>query len=193
MTGDEVVDQARVLFAERTALTLTNTEIQAFVNEALLELYRILSAEQNRYAVIEDTVILTSGKGALPIEWDRLLEVSDATGPITMVAQTTIANIDRLGSFFQPETPVWYYDGEHLHVRPADLGEVLVLHTAPPPRISNFANEIADLPEHYQPVLVPLTVAAAYAQEEDLEQANHFRTVALGTLMEATAAEQEAS
>lgn len=192
MTGDEVVDQARVLFAERTELTLADTEIQEFVNEALFELYRILPPDQNRYAVAEDSVALTSGEGQLPLEWDRLLEVADDTGPITMVQQSTIANIDRLGDFFAPEMPVWYYDGENLHVRPTSITSVDVLHTAPPPRISNFAGEIADLPVHFRPVLVPLTVAAAYAQEEDLEQANYFRSVAFTTLQSA-GAEQEAS
>lgn len=183
MTGDEIVAQARTAFGETTALTLTDDQLKAFLNQAVQELYGWLPPTENLPSIAVDEVVIdAAGQGVIPDTWDKVLEVSDSTGPLVRVDQTAVANIDRLGRYIQPDSPVWSYDGENLNVRPTTAGSVEVTHTEPPAPLTTFGSEITSIPRHYHQSLIHLVTSLAYAQEEDAEQAATYRDYAQSAL-----------
>lgn len=177
MTGDEIIDKARVDFGEKSASSLTSDDMKGLLNKAIQELYTWLPPTENTQSIDTSSVSLTNGAGEIPETWDKVLEVSDNTGPLTSVDQPTITNIDRLGDYFSPETPVWYFDGERIFVRPV-VSSVTVTFTSPPSKITNFTAEVSQIPLNYHTALVHLVASLAYAQEEDIEQAEHYRGAA---------------
>lgn len=179
MNGTEIIEAARLQFGETTALTLQDTDLQKILNLALQEVYTLLvNLDEIRPTVTTDSLALSSGKGTIPVDWHEVLTVADSTGPYTRADQATINNIDRLGSYFEPETPVWTLVGDELWVRPT-IASVTVQHSEGPAKITSFGSEITDIPARWHPTLVHFVTSLAYAQEEDLEQAGHYRSLGM--------------
>lgn len=189
MTGDQILTEARVNFGELSALTLTDANLKAYVNTALLELYVLLPVAELEVLAVDTTVALTAGKGKLPTTHDHLLSVAVAGVVAQSVPVDVISTID--SPFFETFVPVAASDGENLWVRPASNTSCIVTEIVPPTAITNFA--LAVILPKWHAVLVLLTTALAYAQEEDAGQAQHYRNEALALINRTfTAPEQEA-
>lgn len=184
MTGDEIIAQARTAFGEDTALTLTDAQMQGFLDQAIHEIYGWLPPEENRHSHTTDTLTVSpsAGDSIVPETWDKVLQVTDAVGMLTPVSSGAIANIDRLGRYIQPDVRVWSYDGERIYVRPGGPADLEVVHTEAPPLPTDYTLEITALPLYLHPSLAHLVTSLAYAQEEDAEQAALYRGYAQSAL-----------
>lgn len=190
MTGDEMIVEARTNFGERTALTLTNAEFQAWVNTALREVYNLLPVPELEVLAQTATVTLTGGIGPLPAALDHLLSVHVDDVPCQLVINDDVGVIDA-NPFMTPYVPVATTDGEDLWVRhtfPVPSAQVTFIQ--PPAKITNFTSEIV-LPK-WHAAMVLFISGFAYAAEEDIGQAQHFRNTALALLGRGAEAHQEA-
>lgn len=190
MTGDEIVTEVRLNFGEDTALTLTDADIQGWVNTALFELYELLPVPELEVLAETDTVTLTDGKGPLPADLDHMLSVQVEDAPAHMVP-TEVPSLVDVNPYMTPYVFVAATDGETLWVRGfTEPAEATVTFIAPPDRITDFTQQ-AILPK-WHPAIVLFTTALAYAQEEDKGQAQHYRNEALALINRTfTAPEQE--
>lgn len=190
MTGDEIVTEVRLNFGEDTALTLTDADIQGWVNTALFELYELLPVPELEVLAETATVTLTDGKGPLPADLDHMLSVQVGDAPAHMVS-TAVPSLVDVNPYMTPYVFVAATDGETLWVRGfTEPAAATVTFIAPPDRITNFTASVI-LPK-WHPAIVLFTTALAYAQEEDKGQAQHYRNEALALINRTfTAPEQE--
>lgn len=191
MTGNEIIAEARLNFGEVTALTLSDADFEGWVNTALFELYELLNLSELEVLAQTSAVTLTSGKGPLPPDLDHLLSVQVDGAPAHLLGLEVPSIVDA-NPYLQPYAFVATHDGETLWVRGAGSpASADVTYVAPPDRITDFTQAVV-LPK-WHPVIVLLTTALAYAQEEDKGQAQHYRNEALALVNRTyTAPEQEA-
>lgn len=181
MTPQEIIQRARGHFGEANELTLLDVTVQEWVNDAMKELYDVLHAtrrpEELRTLLTTDTVSLTSGQAALDEEWDELVSVKSGEHELARVTPAMIRHIDS-NQFFQPTQTVWTERENTLYVRPTSVASVQVVHLEPPARLvfpGALTTEIEAFSPRWHIALVWLVTSYAYAQEEDLAQANHYR------------------
>lgn len=191
MTGDQILAEVRLNFGEATALTLTDADIQGWINTALFELYELLPLAELEVLAETATVALTNGKGPLPADLDHLLSVQVGDSAAQLVPTEVPALVD-VNPYMTPYVFVAATDGETLWIRgftePATADVTFI---APPDRITDFTASVI-LPK-WHPVVVLFATGFAYAQEEDKGQAQHYRNEALALINRTyTAPEQEA-
>jgi hypothetical protein len=193
VTGDEIIQEARLNFGEKAALTLADTDLKQWVNTALRELYSLLSLADLEVLAKTAAVALTAEKGPLPATLDHLLSISSAGAPVPLVDPGIITATD-MSPYHRPAFTLAATDGETLWVRtPVGVTAtgVDVTYIEPPAAITDFALPVV-LPK-WHAVLVLFVTALAYAQEEDKGQAQHYRNEALALINRTfTAPEQEA-
>ena len=191
MTGNDIIAEARLNFGEPTALTLTDTDFQKWVNTALFELYELLNLSELEVLAETSTVTLTDGKGPLPADLDHMLSVQVANTPVHILGMDAPSVIDQ-NPYMAPYVFIGTTDGETLWIRGVtEPATADVTYIAPPDRITDFDQTVV-LPK-WHPVIVLFTTAFAYAQEEDKGQAQHYRNEALALINRTyTAPEQEA-
>ena len=185
MTGDEIIAQARLNFGEREAATLTDPEFEKWLNDALQELYRtlylVLPDEELKFFLEESTETLVNGATSIPETWDRIADVRVEGNSITYLLPEHFPRIDS-GKYFIPLVPVWTIHTDRIWVRPDDTPEIEVSYLERPSPITQFDTELTKVPHDWHPSLVWLVTSYAYAQEEDLQQAEHYRSRFAATL-----------
>lgn len=177
MTGEEIIERARVHFGEVDELTVTDETFQGWVNDALQELYTQLyisvPSSELRPLVREESLSFSSGAADVPEDWNRVVAVRSGGVDLHEVAPEVIAHIDT-NRFFEPTQPVWATRDNTVWVRP-QRGSATVAYLAPPDVVTDFGAEIGAFSPKWHPALVWLVTSYAYAQEEDLAQADHYR------------------
>lgn len=182
MTPNEIVTLARTQFGEATALTISDATFQAWVNQALRELYTDVRPDLLRDLITEDDVVTApSGNALIPPEWDRIMEVVDPAGtPLYRVDPEVITFIDATATnpFMVPPVGSYALVGQRLSVRPKSTANVTVQHQDPPAAIdfgTDGDNPLTVVEEHWHAPLVHLVTSYAYQQEEDHNAAAHWR------------------
>jgi len=175
VTGDEIIALARFHFGEETPNTVSTDTVKDFLNAALMELYEDLPTERLKHLISTDSLSLTAGKGELLNEWDKVLEVHVDGSPAILVGREIIHNIDygQL-NLFEPVIPLFHINESHVWVRPTG-STVEVVHLGPPDVINNFGQEVTAFEEQWHAALASLVASFMYAQEEDIQQAQHYR------------------
>lgn len=197
----EVVQRARTHFGEEDANTILDITFKQWVNDAMKELYGTLylyfPPEELKPFISEDTQTVTDGAITVPDLWDQVLSVKDSAGVLLyQLPPESIRAIDR-HMMFTPTQKVWAQRDNVIWVRPDDIVEVTVSRLQPPTPLDttettgDFETDSADIevftPRWHQ-ALVWLVTSYAYAQEEDLQQAEHYRGRFLGMLPQPTEA-----
>lgn len=175
MTGDEIINLARIHYGEETPNVVSSDSAKSFLNSAIMELYEDLPAERKKNLITTDTVSLTSGSGIIDDTWDKVLEVYANGVPAYLVSREVIYN-SAYGqqNLFESVVPIFYIDDTQVWVRP-DNATVDVVHIDPPVPIANFEGEVTAFDEQWHPALAFLVASYMYAQEEDVVQAQHYR------------------
>lgn len=190
MTGNEIIAEARTNFGERTALMFSDAEFEAWLNSAVRETYNLLPLAELEVLAETATVTLTDGVGPLPATLDHLLSVQVDNVPCQLVITDDVGVIDA-NPFMTPYVPVATADGEDLWVRhtfPVPSAQVTFIQ--PPSTITDFTAEVV-LPK-WHAAMVLFVTGFAYAAEEDIGQAQHYRNTALALIGRGSEAQQEA-
>lgn len=176
MTPTEIVELARVHFGERDALTISAPEAITFVNAAIKEIYEDLPVDRLKELLDTETVSLTGGKGDVPSNLDRIVEVYVDDNPAVAVPREVITTAD-YGSLFEPAFPVVHVDSSHVWVRPSDIDEVDLEYLQAPTLIDsgNTGDELTEIPISFHGALAFLVASYMYAQEEDVQQAQWYK------------------
>lgn len=178
MKGEAIIERAREHFGETTALTVLDTTLEAWVNNAATELYGHLTAflpsEDLRPWVKEGSVSLTDGEGTVDGTWDRIVNVKDDGAVLLQVAPETISLIDT-NPMWETLQGIWAEREKTLWVRPTSVLTVDVARLAPPDTITDFSVEVTEVHSKWHEALVWLVTSYAYAQEEDLASSDHYR------------------
>lgn len=176
MTGTEIIALALLHYGDSGSTYVSATDALQYLNEASLELYGDLPPA---YLVnlMTATAELTNAGGAIPIDdaWDKIVEVYVEDTPAVQVTYDVIASAD-FNDYFSPSTPIYHVDTSTIWVRPVASG-VIVTYLSPPSEITDASLEITDLDPIWHPVLAVLMASYMYAQEEDSQQAQHYKTI----------------
>lgn len=177
LTTDEVIKRARSHFGEDTPLTVQDTTLREWVNDAIKVLYDQLPPTELRGLITTDSLALSSGAGVIPSTWDRIIEVADDVSvPLHMVNPEVIRAID-LGTFWLPEQTVYAMTHTHVLVRPDTVLSVEVDHMEPPVLIGSGdtgtdIESLTGINARWHAALVVRLTAYMYGQEEDWTSAN---------------------
>ena len=196
----EIVQRARIHFGEETANTISDTTMKEWVNDAMKELYGALylylPPEELKPFIRTDPETITDGYFEVPDLWDQILTVSEDGVNLFEIPPDSIRAIDT-HMMFAPTQSVWARRDNSLWVRPDTVTSVDIKRLQPPdplditPSTGDFEEGSADI-ESFTPRwhqgLVWLVTSYAYAQEEDLQQAEHYR----GRMMQMLPAPAEA-
>ena len=190
MTGDEAVTLVRTNFGEATAATLSDAEIQDWIDQAAQQVFNLLPPGELRTRINEDSVAAGGGEVDIPTDWDKIVDVLDASGSVLQqVHFNVISAIDRFsaGGYFQPDESVWAQIGNVIYVRPDPTpSSITIRHTERPTPVATWGNDLeteAGIPLNYHGVLVDLATSYAYAQEEDERQAGEYLNRAMNVLI----------
>lgn len=188
MTGNDIIALARLQFGEATALTLSDSDFQEWVNTALVELYNDLPISELRQLQSISTVSLTNGNGTFTTSWDRILAVLIDGVEIPQVPWTAIQWMDTFG-YGRPEQAVWAQSGSNLAVRtPGTLPSSVSVRHMEPLQVSNFASPLT-ISDRWLAALAHLVTSYAYGQEEDHESAAMWRARYLSAVGKEAAAQ----
>lgn len=176
LTTDEVIKRARSHFGEDSPLTVLDTTLREWVNDAIKDLYDALPSTELRGLITETSLSLSSGAGPLDSSWDRVVEVTDPESvPLHMVNPEIIRAID-LGTFWEPAQTVYALTHTHVLVRPTSITSVNVAHMEPPALITSSETgtdieTVTGVNARWHAALVVRLTFFMYGQEEDWQSA----------------------
>lgn len=176
MTPVEIIALARAQFGEASAMSVSEVSARDFLNAAIVELYEDLPSDRLKGLLSVTSVSLTAGKGSIDPTWDKILEVYVDGAPASVVPRDTISHHD-YNEFFESVVPITHIDDDSVWVRPT-TGTCSVLHLDPPVEVTaaNEGTEYSSIDDIWHPALADLVTAAMYAQEEDVQQAEQYRS-----------------
>ena len=184
MTPAEIITLARTHFGELTALTVSVASARSYLNAAIKELYEDLPVDRLKPLLNDEAISLTAGKGDIPSNLDRVVEVYVDNIPAVAVPREVITTSD-YGNLFAPAFPVIHIDSSHIWVRPVSTNTVAITYLQAPTVITagNEGSEITEIPVPFHESLSYLVASYMYAQEEDVQQAQWYRNEYMNRLM----------
>jgi hypothetical protein len=181
LTTDEVIKRARGHFGEETPLTVQDTVLREWINDAIKDLYDQLPPTELRGFIANDTLSVGSGGSADLLDtWDRVLEIRDSAGvPLHLVSPEVVRSID-LGTFFMPAQTVYALTRKTVLVRPSSVSTIYIDHQEPPPLITatqtgDNIETLTGLHARWHNALVMRMTQYMYGQEEDWSSAQAFQ------------------
>lgn len=172
LSTDDVIKRARSHFGETTELSVLDTTLREWVNDAIKDLYDALPATELRGLINESSLSLSSGAGPLESTWDRVVEITDSDSvPLHMVNPEVVRSID-LGTLWEPSQTVYALTHTHVLVRPTSVLSVNVAHMEPPALIGSAdtttdIETLTGINARWHAALVVRLTAFMYGQEED--------------------------
>lgn len=187
MTGDDIIALAQLHFGESGGGTLTGPNFQDFLNAAIQELYNLMPNDAMKEQIQEALVsVNTSGIGDIPGTVERILGVKDLTSASSLLMQVSPEMIRAIDAsdYNKPghsTHAVFAIMRDKLYIRPKPTvtQNFPVVHISPPAPITNFTLEVTALSAQYHQALAYLVASYAYAQEEDVQQGDYYRSNAL--------------
>ncbi len=176
MTPAEIIVLARSLFGEVQPNTVTEEQTREYLSAALREIWSDLPSDNLKPLLTREPISINGGIGDISENWNRIIEVYVDDQPALQVAREVITSAD-FGDLFAPGFPIYHMDEQKIFVRPANAGNVDIIHVEAPTRITeaNEGDVLEEIPKVYHEALAFLTASYMYLQEEDAGQAQAFR------------------
>lgn len=185
-TGTAMIDAAKLIFGEKVENSLQAADWLALLNLAIRDVYLALPPEEMADFFNTVAVPVAGGKGTLP-DLHKIIDVEIDGYPAHGIGREAFTVMAR-NPYSVPLVPVWAQNGETLYARDAlNVNFSATVTFLPhPPYVTLAANEVI-LPVQ-QNVIIYLMVSHAYAQEEDLGQARHYRDLGFAIMRKTTPA-----
>jgi hypothetical protein len=180
MTGTEIIALALQHYGDSGTTYVTSAQALQYLNEAILEVYEDLPPHRLKNRLITSSA-LTNADGAIPVDpvWDKVIQVYlDDELALQVNYDILVAEGHGASGFFTSPLPFYHIDEETLWIRPVGSEAKVVYLSPPTPIVSgDLGNAVTALDSVWHPVIAILMTSYMYAQEEDLAQAQHYKTL----------------